>query len=76
MLYIYCTCTAFVANKTSPLTRRVIGHARQRYEVDWLQFANCSSVQFSSSAVNAPLVSVTARKSIRRQLVRSGCVRY
>ena len=31
-----------------PVTRRVIGHARQRHEVDWLQFANCSSFQFSS----------------------------
>jgi len=35
----------------------VIGHARQRNEVDWLQFANWSSVQFSSSAVNTPLLS-------------------
>jgi len=34
----------------------VCGHARHSHEVDWLQFANWSSVQFSSSAaVNAPL---------------------
>ena len=34
--------------------RRVIGHARQRHEVDWLQFPAYSSqtaVQFTSSAV-------------------------
>jgi len=31
-----------------PLTRRVIGHARQRHEDNWLQFAKCTSVQFSS----------------------------
>jgi len=31
-----------------PITRRIIGHARQRHEVDWLQFANCTSVQFIS----------------------------
>jgi len=34
----------------------VCGHARRSREVDWLQIANWSSVQFSSSAaVNAPL---------------------
>ena len=32
--------------QVDPVTRRVIGHARQRHEADWLQFANWSSVQF------------------------------
>ena len=39
-------------HQVDPVTRRVIGHARQRHEVDWLQCERCSSVQFSSCAVN------------------------
>ena len=41
-------------HQVDPVTRRVIGHARQRHEVDWLQFPAYSSqtaVQFTSSAV-------------------------
>jgi len=34
--------------QVDPVTRRVIGHARQRHKDDWLQFANWSSVQYSS----------------------------
>ena len=37
--------------QVDPVTRRVIGHARQCHEVDWLQFANNSSAQFSWSPV-------------------------
>ena len=55
-------------HQVDSVTRRDIGHARQLHEVDWLQgcsarstvrelqIANCSSVQFSSSAVNTALV--------------------
>ena len=32
-------------HQVDPVIRRVIGHARQRHEVDWLQCAHCSSVQ-------------------------------
>ena len=44
-------------HQVDPVTRRIIGHARQRHEVDWLlgcslQCAHCSSIQFSSCAVN------------------------
>ena len=43
-------------HQVDPDTRRVIGHARQRHEVDWLQFVRTdSSVQLSSSAVNTAL---------------------
>jgi len=41
-------------HQVDPVTRRVIGHARQRHEVDWLQFPAYSSqtaVQFTSCAV-------------------------
>jgi len=37
-------------HQVDPVTRRVIGHARQRHEVDWLQFTAYSSqtaVQFT-----------------------------
>jgi len=36
-------------HQVDPVTRRTIGHARQRHEADWLQSCsarNCSSVQF------------------------------
>jgi len=41
-------------HQVDPVTRRVIGHARQRHEADWPQ--GCSSVHFCSSAVNTALV--------------------
>jgi len=37
-------------HQVDPVTRRVIGHACQRREVDWLQCAHCSS----RSAVQGP----------------------
>ena len=51
-------------HQVDPVTQRIIGHARQRHEADWLQgCSECtavrelqfSSVQFSSSAVNTAL---------------------
>jgi len=33
-------------HQVDPVTRRVIGHARQRHEVDWLPCAHRSSVEF------------------------------
>ena len=40
------------------VTRRIIG--QRTHEVDWLRFANCGSVQFSSSAVNTRWLSFGA----------------
>ena len=64
-------------HRVDPVTRRVIGHARQRHEADWLQgctahTAVCElqlgSVQFSSCAVNTALV-------FSKSLVMSNCVK-
>ena len=40
-------------HQVDPVTRRLIGHARQRHEVDWLHgYSARTAVQFNSFAVN------------------------
>jgi len=57
--------------QVDPVTRRVIGHARQRHEADWL--LNCTSAQSSWCAVNEPL-HISRAKTANLAAARDCCL--